>query len=287
MKKMIAWILAVMMLCAAFGALAEDGQMQPLFATVGDALEAAGENPIAGGEDDYYAVVTEKDGTYYRSVAETDDRYRELKQAILDAEIDQIEAAFEAADEYTRTLPIVYSEEFTAVPMEQADLDALVGKTVGELREMGYEDSQSGSDVDENEEMIVVYVMRNGLFDYYFVIDADFDTYDKAMEEGLDGDLTVKSVKLHGLTGESCFKRFHTDGTIEEEPDPFAGYAELIADVQEMIGKIQNGEEVNMEEFFSALKEKYPDLADDIAMYAQLLQLLGVDGLAAMLTPAE
>ena len=81
MKKMIAWILAVMMLCAAFGALAEDGQMQPLFATVGDALEAAGENPIAGGEDDYYAVVTEKDGTYYRSIAETDDRYRELQHS--------------------------------------------------------------------------------------------------------------------------------------------------------------------------------------------------------------
>ena len=287
MKKMIAWILAVMMLCAAFGAMAEEGQMQPLFATVGDALEAAGENPIAGGEDDYYAVVTEKDGTYYRSIAETDDRYRELQQAIWNAEFDQIEAAFEAADEYTKTLPLVYSEAFTAVPIEQADLDGLVGKTVGELREMGYEDRQSGSDLDENEELIVVYVMRNGLFDYYFVIDADYDAYEKAMDEGLDGDLTVKSVKPYGLTGEACFKRFHTDGTIEEEPDLFAGYADVIADVQEMIEKTQNGEEVNMEEFFSALKEKYPDLAEDIDMYAQLLQLLGVDGLSAMLTPAE
>lgn len=287
MKRLIALVLAAMMLCAALGALAEDGKMAPLFATVGDAIDAAGENPIVGGEEEYYAVVTEKDGKYYRSFAELDDRYRELQSAIWDAEPEQMEAAFAAVDEYVRTLPIVSSEEFTAVPMAQADMEALVGKTIGELREMGYEDRQGGTDIDENGEIIIAYVMRNGLFDYCCVVDADYEAYEKAQEEGTDGNFVVKSVKLYGITGEACFKRFHTDGTVEAEPDPFADFTELIADVQEIIGKIQNGEEANIGELFGGLKEKYPALADTIDMYAELLDLLGADSLAAMLAPTE
>ena len=62
MKKVIALMLSVMLLCAAFSALAEE--MEPLYATVGDALAAAGENPIVGSEEDYYAVVTQEDGKY-------------------------------------------------------------------------------------------------------------------------------------------------------------------------------------------------------------------------------
>ena len=74
--------------------------MEPLFATIGDALEEAGENPIAGGEEDYYAVVTEQDGKYYRSVAVTDEQYRELLRATSEADIDRRETAFDAMDEY-------------------------------------------------------------------------------------------------------------------------------------------------------------------------------------------
>ena len=99
MKKMTALVLSVLMLFATFGALAE-----PMYATIGDALAAAGENPIAGGEDDYYAVVTEEDGKYYRSVAETDDKYQELQQATWEAEPEQMEAAFAEMDEYVKTV---------------------------------------------------------------------------------------------------------------------------------------------------------------------------------------
>ena len=70
MKRMIALVLSAMLLCTAFGAAAEE--LAPMYATVGDALAAAGESPIVGGEDDYYAVVTEEAGKDYRSVAETD-----------------------------------------------------------------------------------------------------------------------------------------------------------------------------------------------------------------------
>lgn len=289
MKKLIALILALTMLCMASVALAEeDGRLEPLFATVGDALAAAGENPIAGGEEDYYAVVTEQDGKYYRSVAEMDDKAKELQNAIFEADIDHMDAAFAAADEYVRTLPIAYSEVFTAEPMAQAELDALVGMTLGELREAGYEDRESGTETDEDEQMIIVYVLRNGLFEYCFVADADFDAYEKAQSGELnDGDFVIKSVKLRGISGEACFKRFHTDGTVEEPEDPFAVYAELAASVQDMIARVQAGEDVNVEEYFAALKEQYPDLVDMIDMYLVVYQMLGMEQLAAMMTPAE
>lgn len=277
MKKMTALVLSVLMLFATFGALAE-----PMYATIGDALAAAGENPVAGGEDDYYAVVTEEDGKYYRSVAETDDKYQELQQATWEAEPEQMEAAFAEMDEYVKTLPISYCEEFTAVPMDQAEMDALIGKTIGELREAGYEDRESGTEGDD-----IIYVMGIGLFDYSCEVDADFDAYEKAQEEGNDDDLVVKSVMFHGITSEAVFKRFHTDGTIEEIPDPFAGYEELIPEIQEMIEKVQNGEEVNAEEFFNNLKEQHPDLEESIDMYMELYQMLGAEGLSAMMTPED
>ena len=281
MKKILALILVLTVLCAASCALAEG--TAPLYATVGEALAAAGENPVAGGEEGYYAVVTEIDGKYYRSFAETDEKYEELQQAIYEAEPDQIEAAFAAADEYTKTLPIAYSEEFTAAPMEQAELDALAGKTIGDLREAGYEDRESGLDGDE-----IVWVMRSGMFDYTFAVDANLDTYEKAQEEpdGVNG-FVVKSADFKGVTSEACFRRFHTDGTEEEVPDPFTGYLDLIADVREMAEKARNGEEVNAEEFFGGLREKYPDIADSVDLYVQLYNVLGMDGLLQMLTPVE
>ena len=54
-----------------------------------------------------------------------------------------------------------------------------------------------------------------------------------------------------------------------------------------MIERVQNGEEVNADDFFNDLKEKYPNLADSIDMYKQFYQSLGAEKMAAMLTPAE
>ena len=289
MKKMIALVLVLAMLCTASVALAEEEEkLEPLFPTVGDALAAAGENPVAGGEEDYYAVVTEQDGKYYRSVAEMDEKAKELQQAILDADIDQLEAAFAAADEYIKTLPIAYSEVFTAEPMLQEELGALVGKTIGELREAGYEDRESGTDMDENEQMFIVYVLRNGLFDYSFVVDADFEAYEKATEGELsDDDFIVKSVQFKGITGDACLKRYHTDGTIEEPEDPFAVFNELTEAIKEMLARVQAGEEVDTEAFFAGLKEQYPDLEETIDMYQEVLQLLSAEQLEALMTQGE
>ncbi|MBQ3425434.1 MAG: hypothetical protein IJH38_09575 [Clostridia bacterium] len=131
--------------------------------------------------------------------------------------------------EITR-LPIRYNETFTAVPMDRAEQDAFVGKTIGELREAGYEDREIGTEGEE-----IVCVMRKGLFDYSCVVDADFDAHEKAREELPDGgkDFVITGVCLRGITGEFVLKRIHTDGTVEEIPDTCAEYADSIDEVSE------------------------------------------------------
>ena len=142
MKKILALVLAVMMLGTACCALAEEAQSAPLYKTIGDALDAArktaGEegNVISGSMiGEYVAVGTEENGTYYRHIADYDEKLAELEAArdALDFEADDYwekwEAAFAEIEAYERTLPIAYSEAFTAEPVAQADLDALAGKS--------------------------------------------------------------------------------------------------------------------------------------------------------------
>ena len=192
-------------------------------------------------------------------------------------------------DEYIKSMPIAYSEEFTTVPMSQAEIDALAGKTIGELLEAGYEERESGTELGENDEIIIVYIMRNGLFEYRCVVNADYERYEKAMEEQPEAvkDFVITSASMEGITREACFKQLHTDGTIEEIPDPFAGFTDLAADVQKMIETAQSGGEVDPDAFFAGLEEKYPDLANMITFYKGMYQMLGAEGLAAMLTDKE
>ena len=84
MKKLIGLLVTVMILLTLFGASAEEGQLAPLYATVGEALEDSNEDRvIAGGiPGEYYAVVTQKDGKYYRSVAMCDEKLNELNEAL-------------------------------------------------------------------------------------------------------------------------------------------------------------------------------------------------------------
>ena len=57
-----------------------------------------------------------------------------------------------------------------------------------------------------------------------------------------------------------------------------------MADVQAMVERVQNGEEVNTDDFFNELKEKYPDLADSVDMYKEMYQILGANGIASLMT---
>ena len=273
MKKIIALILAAIMLCAVPAALAEEeGRLDPLYATVGDALIGGAEGRIiAGGiPGDYYAVVTEKDGKYYRSVAPYDEKLTALEEAAysLDPEADD------------------YFDQFTAQPLSNEEMESWIGKTISELEEAGFEIFSSGTEGGEDD-MYIAYTMRYGVFDYCCVVDVDFDSYMAAQENSAEGSLVVKGMACAGITEWGFEKRFHTDGTVEEPEDPMAAFSEILTEVMNLIQKVQAGEEVDVEGFANELKEKYPDYADTIDMYVTMYQTYGAEFLSTMLTPAE
>ncbi len=296
MKKLIALLVAVVMVFTVLGVLAEEAQLAPLYATVGEALEDSAEGRvIAGGvPGEYFAVVTQKDGKYYRSVAYYDETMKELEEASysLDYEaedfFEKLEEAVKAESEYRKTLPIAYSEEFTALPLTDEEIESQIGKTLAQLTEEGFEIGTNGTEPGDGEdEIIIVYTLRYGVFDYSCVVDADFDQYLAAQENGSEGELVVKSMSLIGITEWGFDMRFHTDGTIEEPEDPFAGLSEVVSEVMALIERAQAGEEIDVDDFADTLKTKYPDFGDMVDLYVRLLQTYGAEGLAAMLTPAE
>ncbi|MBR4577443.1 MAG: hypothetical protein IKO25_09580 [Clostridia bacterium] len=296
MKKLIALAMVVAMLFTALGVLAEEGQMAPLYATVGEALEdSAVDRIVAGGvPGEYYAVVTQKDGKYYRSVAICDEKLNELNEAIdnLDYEAEDFfekhEAAMQAADDYLKTLPIAYSEEFTAQPLTDEEIASKQGKSLSQLTEEGFEIGGNSTEPGEDEEeILIVYSLRYGVYDYRCVVDADFDQYNAAQDNGAEGDLVVKSMSLAGITERGFEKRFHTDGTVEKPEDPSAEFSEIMAEMLPFFEKIQAGEEIDIQDFADALKAKYPDYANMIDMYVTLYQTYGIEGLSSMMNSAE
>ena len=296
MKKLIALAIVVVMLFTTLGLLAEEGQMSPLYATVGEALEDSAEGRVVAGSipGEYYAVVTQKDGKYYRSVAIFDEKLNELNEALenLDYEAEDFfekhEAAMQAVDDYLKTLPIAYSEVFTAQPLTDEEMASMQGKSLSQLTEDGFEIGSNGTEPSEDEEeILIVYSLRYGVYDYNCVVDADFDQYIAAQDNGAEGDLVVKSMSLAGITEWGFEKRFHTDGTVEEPKDPFAEFSEIMAEMLTFFEKIQAGEEIDIQDYADTLKAKYPDYAEMIDMYITMYQTYGAEGFASMMNPAE
>ena len=296
MKKLIASAMVVVILFTALGVLAEEGQMAPLYATVGEALEDSAEGRVVAGSipGEYYAVVTQKDGKYYRSVAIFDEKLNELNEALenLDYEAEDFfekhEAAMQAVDDYLKTLPIAYSEVFTAQPLTAEEMASMQGKSLSQLTEEGFEIGSNGTEPGEDEEeILIVYSLRYGVYDYNCVVDADFDQYIAAQDNGAEGDLVVKSMSLAGITEWGFEKRFHTDGTVDEPKDPFAEFSEIMAEMLTFFEKIQAGEEIDIQDYADTLKAKYPDYAEMIDVYITMYQTYGAEGFALMMNPAE
>ena len=296
MKKLIALAMVVVMLFTALGVLAEEGQMAPLYATVGEALEDSAEGRVVAGSipGEYYAVVTQKDGKYYRSVAIFDEKLNELNEALenLDYEAEDFfekhEAAMQAVDDYLKTLPIAYSEVFTAQPLTDEEMASMQGKSLSQLTEEGFEIGSNGTEPSEDEEeILIVYSLRYGVYDYNCVVDADFDQYIAAQDNGAEGDLVVKSMSLAGITEWGFEKRFHTDGTVDEPKDPSAEFSEIMAEMLTFFEKIQAGEEIDIQDYADTLKAKYPDYAKMIDVYITMYQTYGAEGFASMMNPAE
>lgn len=239
-------------------------------------------------------MVTQKDGKYYRSVAIFDEKLNELNEALenLDYEAEDFfekhEAAMQAVDDYLKTLPIAYSEVFTAQPLTDEEMASMQGKSLSQLTEEGFEIGSNGTEPSEDEEeILIVYSLRYGVYDYNCVVDADFDQYIAAQDNGAEGDLVVKSMSLAGITEWGFEKRFHTDGTVDEPKDPFAEFSEIMAEMLTFFEKIQAGEEIDIQDYADTLKAKYPDYAEMIDVYITMYQTYGAEGFASMMNPAE
>ena len=237
----------------------------PVYATIGEAMASDGYTGIAGGDEEHQIVVVEQDGEYVRLVADLDDEARELSEKTLDyVDADTLEAAFEAYNAHIETLPIVYAELITAAPKAQEELDALVGKTLLEAEEAGYD--FSGSRSGENDEAI--YTVSCGLFEYDLILNETYTEYQAHDDAGYIGDMTVKSAAFAGLSHEAAELRYRTDGTLDEENDPWAEYTALM----EMITEALSSEDP--EAAMQKLIEAMPEHAEEIRMFAEILAMM-------------
>ena len=172
-----------------------------------DAVDTAGKSVTVGTDIDYLVAAMEKDGKYLRVVTLTDDHARELYMASMRAK-DSGES-FETFSKYAWSLPVSYTEEITAKPKEQAELDAKAGKTVGELMEEGYDLYGSGGGIN----MPTVVDLSYGLFNYEFEVEASFEEYQEYRDRDELGRLKVKSGKLSGFSGIATDPDYLADGT--------------------------------------------------------------------------
>ena len=266
MKKILAVILAAAMVFAVCAAWAEAAG-KPFFTTIGEASEAS-EHPVMGGDADHYIVAVEKDGKYYRVVADIDAaKMQELEDAVA--------AAFAARDAYLLSLEPVYVEEFTVEPVPQADLDALVGKTIAELEAEGFECSSYGP---EEEQDRIIIRMARGVYEYAFLADADQEAFAAAQESDSFGEIRVKSAEFAGFSGYASELRFHADGTVDEPEDPFAAFTGLMETVSEAVSAAREGGEADYEAITARLIEAMPDKADDIRSMVQMIMLTAGPG---------
>lgn len=269
MKKIICiFILSVMLLLSVCGAWASEAQQPLPYTTFGEAVEAAGEDPVKGGTSDYMAVLVEKDGEYYRVVSMLDERAKELDAAVWGAE--DFEAAMEAFNTYVNTLPVSTVEMFTAKPKTQEELDQLAGRTIGELEADGYITTSYGT---AGEEELIAFWMSDGIYEYELIVDADYATYEAKNEADELGTLTVRSGKYTGICSQALNLRHHADGTIEPEEDPFASMGWLMK-LDEIFQAAQNGEEVDLDGLIESLKEEFPEDAEAIEQWITVMKVL-------------
>ena len=286
-KRVTALILAAA-LCLGSAALAEetpevtpedflDERVDPVteepaalsFATIGEAMASEGYTGIAGGDDQHYVVAVELDGAYIRLVADVDDEARRLAEATLEyVDAETLEAAFDAYNEYVRTLPVACEEKITAQPLSDEELDALAGKTLLELEEAGFE--HISSEMGPNDE--ATYTVSLGLYNYDLLLNETYTVYQQHDDSGFIGDLTVKNAAFAGLSHNAAELRYHADGTYDEEQDPFAEFNRIM----ELVTQALSSE--NPEEAIQELIEAMPEHAEEIRTFAEVFSSISDQG---------
>ena len=285
MKKLTAILVMITILFTA-SAFADDlsAATDPFgFATFADAVKATGGEYIIDSKG-YAGAVIEKNGRLFRIVAFFDERAEELYAAYNDAweqeDVSVLDAATQALSEYIMTMPVQNTEELTARPLTQEELDAMAGKTIGEVMAEPWEMQMRNYPEDAEAGKDVVFPMVKGYFNYELVISEPFevyqerraaDRYDPVTEMSLQNylDLTVQSVKYTGVSSRALDLRYQADGTFiqETETEPEGYEYDVMLEIADILAAAwENGEpdQETKEAMIAELTEKYPKSADMI-----------------------
>ena len=124
MKKRIMILLCLALACAMFGTAAAEAPAETgSFTTIAD-LE--GEDIFPYPASDYYVILTQRDGLWWRVDAQPDDRYPEMFDAYLSEEAD--EGGYDTFTAYARTLPAASAELLSEQPISRDTLKSYCGK---------------------------------------------------------------------------------------------------------------------------------------------------------------
>ena len=283
MKKLTAILVMITILFTA-SAFADDlsAATDPFgFATFADAVKATGGEYIIDSKG-YAGAVIEKDGRLFRIVAFFDERAEELYAAYNDAweqeDVSVLDAATQALSEHIMTMPVQNTEELTARPLTQEELDAMAGKTIGEVMAEPWEMQMRNYPEDAEAGKDVVFPMVKGYFNYELVISEPFevyqerraaDRYDPVTEMSLQNylDLTVQSVKYTGVSNRASDLRYQADGTFIQETDPEGYEYDVMLEIADILAAAwENGEpdQETKEAMIAKLTEEHPEAAEMI-----------------------
>lgn len=200
--------------CQVCGAPEKGGVPFTVFA---DALDASAEYTSWGVDSEHCIALIKTGDRYFRVVADSDDRTKELNNAAQNADESKWQETWEALETYVRTLPVSYTEEITAVPAGQEELDALAGKKLEELDPeiWIYYPSYRGEEGEA-----VSFILIQGMYQYDAEISDSREVYLEHEKDYSFGGLTIKSVKLHGLSSRAMDLRCQADGTLVPADEP-------------------------------------------------------------------
>ena len=236
---------------------------QPQFTTFGEALDAA-EGYCTWGPDPANCIALVMIGEkYYRVVADTDEKAKELNDAAQKAEEDKWQQDWDALEKYVRTLPVSYTEEITAVPAGQEELDALAGKKLDELDPavwMYYPSSWN------EEGKAAVVELLQGVYQYEAEVSEPYEVYLEHEKNDTLGELTIRSVSFYGLSARLMNLQCTADGNWRTVTETFEDY-DLMLQIADKLAAAWAGGEPDAETkeaIIEGLTAQYPEAADMI-----------------------
>ena len=204
MKKILHVLAAVMILLSSAAAeslpaLPDDEPALPAFATMNEALLTVTEPGTCFDTDGTAVVMAMKAGEkYIRLITELDSR----AQNLLERESKAGEGRYDAFYNYVRDLPVSRVEELPELPLDQAELDALAGKTMRELLLEGFAPFAVWSEGAEPRTRHIIE-LSFGLYTYSFEFDMTDEDYTAYAEHDTVGNWPMKSVRFAGFSNQT------------------------------------------------------------------------------------